>query len=245
MIDFNLVRYNYGCKIHQHDTSSCALNYGTGAAMNDTAALTPLRAAELRRSEERTSYLDCKEIKISNCENRGGLDMGREVRMVPHDWKHPTDANGNYIPLLDGFAKSLASWLEGNAKWQEGLRSDFNGGWKPLDEEEMALSYADLDGDCPQEKDYMPEWSPDIATHFMMYEDTSEGTPISPAFATPEELARWLADNKASAFCNMTATYDQWLETIHRGGACGMVIEVRHDGVEIMSGVAANVELGK
>jgi len=47
----------------------------------------------------------------------------------------------------------------------------------------------------------------------MMYENTSEGTPISPPFETPEELARWLADNNASAFGGMTATYEQWLAT--------------------------------
>jgi len=35
-------------------------------------------------------------------------------------------------------------------------------------------------------------------TNFQMYETTTYGTPISPEFASPEELACWLADNKAS-----------------------------------------------
>lgn len=38
--------------------------------------------------------------------------------------------------------------------------------------------------------------------------------PISPVFKTPEQLARWLADNKASAFANCTATYEQWWNMI-------------------------------
>ena len=37
-------------------------------------------------------------------------------------------------------------------------------------------------------------------THYQMYETCTEGTPISPVMETPENLARWLADNGASAF---------------------------------------------
>ena len=72
----------------------------------------------------------------------------------------------------------------------------------------------------PIEADEMPEWSENQATHYRMYETCSEGTPISPPMETPEALARWLADNNASAFGGMTATYEQWLSTIKRGWAC-------------------------
>ena len=58
----------------------------------------------------------------------------------------------------------------------------------------------------------------------MMYEDTTEGTPISPAFETPEELARWLADTGASAFGSLTATYDEWLNMIKRGSSVSAAI---------------------
>jgi len=57
----------------------------------------------------------------------------------------------------------------------------------------------------------------------MMYEDTSEGTPISPAFATPEELARWLVDNNASAFGDSTGSYEVWLRVARGGWAPSMV----------------------
>lgn len=83
-------------------------------------------------------------------------------------------------------------------------------------------------GDAPEEPNpeyYMPEWTPEEATHYMMYENTSEGTPISPAFATPEELARWLADTGASSFADITATYEQWLATIKRGWAVSAVMD--------------------
>jgi hypothetical protein len=85
----------------------------------------------------------------------------------------------------------------------------------------------------------MPVFPEGTATMLMMYEDTSEGTPISPAFATPEELARWLADSGASAFGNMTATYEQWLATCKAGWSVGMVMQ----GRRIMSGVEATTEL--
>jgi hypothetical protein len=76
---------------------------------------------------------------------------------------------------------------------------------------------------------------------WQMWETTSEGSPMSPVFKTPEELARWLADTGASAFAGMTATYDEWLGTITvSGGAPSAVLTVDSTGKERMeSGVAA------
>ena len=69
----------------------------------------------------------------------------------------------------------------------------------------------------PDPADYMPEFADPQG--WCMYETTSEGTPISPVLESPEALARWLADNGASAFGSMTATYDQWLATCLSGWA--------------------------
>ena len=88
-------------------------------------------------------------------------------------------------------------------------------------------------GQAPDQNNYMPDWPQEERTHYMMYEDTSEGTPISPAFETPEELAQWLVDNNASAFGSSTASYEGWLRVAKGGFACSMVI---HGGV-IESGV--------
>ena len=163
--------------------------------------------------------------------------MGRELRMVPADWEHPTNENGHYIPLLDGdFRSRDAEWLEGWQKWQEGLCENYGEGdkWKPIPPEYNHMRYTDYAGERPSPDDYMPDWPTDRRTHFMMYEDTSEGTPISPAFATGVELARWLADTGASAFAGDGATYEQWLATIKRGWAMSAVIT---NGV-LKSGVA-------
>jgi hypothetical protein len=53
---------------------------------------------------------------------------------------------------------------------------------------------------------------------FQMWETTSEGSPISPVFETPEELAHWLADNSASSFGDRTCTYEEWLNFIKGSG---------------------------
>lgn len=132
--------------------------------------------------------------------------MGREVRMVPKDWQHPKNEKGKFIPLLSGdFEQAVKEWNEGYAHWS------------PVDDNHRGTRFTDYHGSRPSPEDYMPRFADGMATHLMMYEDTSEGTPISPAFATPEELARWLANSGASSFAGYTATYEQWLATCKRG----------------------------
>ena len=140
--------------------------------------------------------------------------MGREVRRVPASWSHPRDHEGHFIPLH-------ASFPYNEDEIQEGLRD----GW---------LNDAPPYYGCS----IMPDWSPAVRTHYQMHETTSEGTPISPIMETPEALARWLADNNASAFAGMGATYEQWLATITRGSA---VSAAYLPGKGFISGVAAGV----
>lgn len=49
---------------------------------------------------------------------------------------------------------------------------------------------------------------------YQLWETVSEGSPISPVFSTPEELAKWLEDNEISPLGPMTCSYDQWLDFI-------------------------------
>jgi hypothetical protein len=175
--------------------------------------------------------------------------MGRQVRMVPPGWQHPKDAMGNYIPMHKGtYAEAAAEWDAGYAAWQRGEIENFfpkegEPKWEPKPQSALQCStYTEWSGPRPSPDDYMPAFPEGTATMLMMYEDTSEGTPISPAFATPEELARWLTDNGASAFGDMTATYEQWLSTCRDGWAPCMVLEVGPAGNKMMSGVEAQAE---
>lgn len=167
--------------------------------------------------------------------------MGRKVRMVPADWQHPKNDSGRFISLYDGFNKDLKEWDEANAKWQQGLRDSWSlegTKWVPVEDKYAGITYAEYAGDRPSQEDYMPDFPADQRTHFMMYEDTSEGTPISPAFATPEELARWLADTGASSFANQTASYEAWLRIAKGGFAPSAILSSAglQSGVEAFAG---------
>lgn len=97
------------------------------------------------------------------------------------------------------------------------------------------------DDDPEEEKIREDELMPDFgetATHLQMYEDTTEGTPISPVFERAEDLATWLFENKASAFGSSTATREQWLAMIHQGWAPACVIDCNG----LRSGVADAAE---
>ncbi len=148
--------------------------------------------------------------------------MSREVRMVTQDWEHPKDElTGRYKPLFpyDYYESSKEEFLTELIK--NGLQS-------AIDEY----------GSAPDINDYMPNWSDEEKTHYMMYETTSEGTPKSPAFKTPEELARWCADNKVSAFANQTATYEAWLRVATGGFAVSAVYTPENglkNGVEALT----------
>jgi len=169
--------------------------------------------------------------------------MGREIRMVPKGWNHPVDNRGNHIPLMKvPWSNAAAEWDDEFAHWQNGEMLDYST-WperrtfKP--KEKSALKYASFEewhGARPVKEEYMPEWPEGKATMLVMYENTSEGTPISPAFETPEALAHWLADNNASAFGGMTATYEQWLATCKAGWSVSMVME----SGKMISGVEFN-----
>lgn len=161
--------------------------------------------------------------------------MGREIRMVPANWNHParhTDRGDiQFVPLLNGsFSECAAQYALDKEKWDRGEFPDW------ASEDSKTLSFEEWEGQVPSADDYMPEWRPEEKTHLMMYEDTSEGTPISPAFATPEELARWLADTGASSFGSSTATYEQWLSTCKRGFAPSAVYST---STGLISGVEA------
>ena len=87
---------------------------------------------------------------------------------------------------------------------------------------------------CWDDKYVIPKIEPPFGDGWQMWEDVSEGSPMSPVFKTPEELATWLADNKASAFGSQTATYEEWLGMIKVGSSpCGVGIV----GKGIISGV--------
>lgn len=163
--------------------------------------------------------------------------MGREVRRVPADWEHPKrqDDMRDFQPMFDRpFAPAAKEWKENFLAWESGHNASMNRPRGEKDTEECWEYY----GNPPDRDYYRPDWPEETRTHYQMYETTSEGTPISPVMETPEELARWLVDNNASAFAGYTASYEGWLRVAKGGYAC---TAVSSDG-EMESGVEALTE---
>ena len=156
--------------------------------------------------------------------------MSREVRRVPKDWEHPVKEDGfTDVPLLGrSFSEDLRDWEECNEKWNQGQCETYareGPKWGPISEEHRNLSYTEYNGPKPLADEYAPDWPDEERTHYQMYQTTSEGTPISPVFETPEELARWLTDNDASAFGGALASYEAWLRVCRGGFAPSMVAD--------------------
>ncbi len=163
--------------------------------------------------------------------------MSREIRRVPKDWQHPQEDRPNYMtgrmekryqPMFDEpFAPAMREWYERWQAWERGERPEY---FDAVDSGHM--TFWEYEGGPPRPESYRPDWPEATRTHLMMYETTSEGTPKSPAFETPEEVARWCADNRVSAFGDQTASYEAWLAIAKGGWAPSAVMA---DG-EMMSG---------
>lgn len=133
--------------------------------------------------------------------------MGREVRHVPANWQHPKEQVYDSVtdvmvetfrPLYpyEEYMSDVNEWDDECAKWKTGWRPD------EANSEVQAMEYEQYAGQRPHRDDYMPNWPTEERTHLMMYENVTEGTPISPACATAEELVRWLKENGASRFAH-------------------------------------------
>jgi hypothetical protein len=131
--------------------------------------------------------------------------------MVPPDWQHPTDADGNFIPLHkpEQFAEDAEHYRITVAAWNDvpGACEEYIQKYGPHMLSGMIEFRAD-GGDLetgpnsggyspgwinpePVREYYMPQWLPHQRTHFCLYETVTEGTPVSPVFATIEELEAW------------------------------------------------------
>lgn len=132
-----------------------------------------------------------------------GWLSNREVRPVAKGWEHPRtpghyrdDGTLAYRPLF-----SRATLLE--------------------HAEERAANPEDNDGELGPEH-YMPPIPEGQPYDYVLYETTSEGTPVSPAFSSLEELAAWCEDNPAEVR-GAQWTREQWLE-VFRGGNLGKML---------------------
>lgn len=141
--------------------------------------------------------------------------MGLEYRRVPPHWEHPRDRNGKFIPLSDNYdnqcLKDAEEWVGGYLEW---ITRKARQSTKANDKMSKILkggsgydpSYMSYAGNPPDPVYYMPPFTPEEATWWMIYNNVSEGTPKTPSFSTKEECARWAAEHDGRL------TYEDWLQ---------------------------------
>lgn len=145
--------------------------------------------------------------------------MSREIRRVPAGWQHPRDAKGDYIPLLDeDYETAAQEWADGFLRWESGAapeRATSDCRW-----------YWDVNGFPPEPERHRPKWTEAERTWYQVYETVSEGTPTTPAFATPEELIEHLVANGAQGVWEEPWTRSDAEEFV-RTGYRALMITVR------------------
>lgn len=145
--------------------------------------------------------------------------MGREVRRVPLHWKHPSQnvirwrmrlqrymEVDEFFPMFDrDYEVELADWEAQNALWVKGEHPDQKE--YPSSSES---SFEDWWGRRPDPDDYFPKFK-EPRDGWCVYETVSEGTPVTPVFATADELIDYLVENG-----------DFWDQTRRREGGSSM-----------------------
>lgn len=150
--------------------------------------------------------------------------MGRQVRRVPANWEHPRRADGQFQPMFNStYEQALAEY--------ERERVNFERRKAAGEPQLQGEDFEEWHGEPPDPDYYRPDWPEEQRTHYQMYETTSEGSPISPVMESQEELARWLHENGASFFGDITISEQEWLKIINGG----VVTKQIAPGVETMS----------
>lgn len=168
--------------------------------------------------------------------------MGREIRMVPANWEHPKytaddapyrDRIGDYRPMNDDhFDKIFAQWLADFDRIRMGEMTDFERDCYPLGLREWIVD----EGLPPDPKYYRPYGDED-RVWFQVYEMVSEGAPVTPPFATREELVDYLAAH--GDFWDQKRGDGPWARTaaekfVNSGWAPSMISVVTDAGLQII-----------
>jgi hypothetical protein len=136
--------------------------------------------------------------------------MGREIRRVPPDWKHPKNERGHYIPLYD------KTFIEGE---RDHILLDLD--WY-LDNPEFLSEWYN---DWPQPEWYRTAFEQE-PTHYQIYETVTEGKPVSPVFATLEALAQWLVDQGYSLKAATAFAKEGWAPSMVFTPKTGIVMNI-------------------
>lgn len=153
------------------------------------------------------------------------VDILWEDGQLRHDFQEkPTAKEYNEHALSDSFScgRSFFVIIESKCK-KEGVPSQC-----PNCKGEGGL------WDSPENEKKCEEWEreePPSGVGYQIWETVSEGSPVSPVFAEPSDLAKWMVENDDSITKN--TTYYQWLKFIKD---CGWAPSMIGDSNGIKSG---------
>lgn len=140
---------------------------------------------------DHVGYESGDEIPLTRSKRLLDIDeYAREIRCVAPDWEHPKSKYGWYIPLGGAFRIAMNHWTEGAKAW-DGLIED-----------ELAPKRSEYPAGAeyhklfprPSPRDFMPTWAADKATAYQIYENATEGTPLSPVLPDRGALRKWFID---------------------------------------------------
>lgn len=121
--------------------------------------------------------------------------MSREIRMVPPNWNHPTNDRGNLQPMYDRyFGDEFAEWLKNFDRIRAGKIDEIERECYAGEGKNELAEWLRDEGTPPNPIYYRP-WKNEEATWVQVWETVSEGTPVTPPFATREELIEYLVKN--------------------------------------------------
>ena len=128
--------------------------------------------------------------------------MGREIRKVPKGWEHTKKDNGQYQPMHEeNYETAINDWFKDHQLWLAKEHPD-----QLVDDPPTYKYFAEWGGN-PPDIEYHVTYKPEDAICFQVYENVSEGTPVSPVFDTMDLLKEWLisqghSEKAAEGFCN-------------------------------------------
>lgn len=156
--------------------------------------------------------------------------MGREIRRVPSDWIHPkqtrriwtgqdyeTVETSYYRPLYDkDYETAAQEWIAEFDQWRAGTHPHQS------DDCRYYWEYANT----PDEETHRSrKWTDEQATHYQIYETVSEGTPVSPVFATLDELVEWCVTQGYSRYAAEQFAKHGWVPSMVMEMTSGIIAQ--------------------
>lgn len=196
--------------------------------------------------------------KITQDEVQALVDAGRlmDFTRAPRTEQQKEEvrekiANGgnSWLPYDNGYiptAEEVNRWARG-----KGFGHDCVNRWICIKTRAKRLGFEIECKHCQGEGELWPEEKykqlsedfeyiqPPAGPGYQLWTTTTEGTPISPVFETPEYLAAWLVANKISSFGYQEESFETWLKFI-KGPGWAMTGVM--SGGKFESGVKASTE---